>query len=490
MAREIVMPQLGISMDSGRVSRWLKGSGDRVAAGDVLLEVESDKAIVEVEAVAGGRLYIIAGEAGSDVKVGTVIGYILAEGESAPGVAMAAAQSPVAGRENGGTLSAARPGSTVPVVPVPANATRRLPSSPAARRLARELAVDWRQAQGTGLNGRVRERDVVRLAQALQAAIASAVADTETAQHAVVVQAQHSTEEDDSAPRMSPLARDLAASLGIEPAALAARFPGQRVQREDVLLAVREWLQSKTAPAPRPTPAAPEVRRPARRQAMGAVRRLIAERMSHSSQATAAVTLTTEVDATELVRLRETLKAQPDTGPVPSYNVLLAKIVACALALHPDLNASLEDGEVVHWATANIGIAVDTERGLVVPVLVDVAAKPLGQLAAQAEDLLGRAGQSKALPAELTGGTFTISNLGVYQIDAFTPIINSPECAILGVGRLRLVPAIDASGAVTARTMLYLSLTFDHRLVDGAPAARFLQRVSQYVEQPYLWLAR
>jgi pyruvate dehydrogenase E2 component (dihydrolipoamide acetyltransferase) len=199
------------------------------------------------------------------------------------------------------------------------------------------------------------------------------------------------------------------------------------------------------------------------------------------------VTLATKVDATELVELREAIKKDRPERIPPSYNVLLAALVARALVDHPRLNASLRDDEIVFHETVNIGIAVDTERGLVVPVLCDVQTKSLPVLAEETDQLLTRAAQGKALPDELAGGTFTITNLGVYDIDAFTPIINLPECAVLGVGRL--VPElILIDGQPANRTMLTLSLTFDHRLVDGAPAARFLQRVKQFVEQPYLWL--
>jgi pyruvate dehydrogenase E2 component (dihydrolipoamide acetyltransferase) len=173
---------------------------------------------------------------------------------------------------------------------------------------------------------------------------------------------------------------------------------------------------------------------------------------------------------------------------VPSYNALLAKLVAQALGEHPELNTSLDGDEIVTWETVDIAIAVDTERGLLVPVVRDVQDKPVRELAREMEDLLARAKAGKATPDELTGSTFTITNLGVYEIDTFTPIINPPECAILGIGRL-VEKMVVREGSPTVRTMLTLSLTFDHRLVDGAPAARFLQRVKQLVETPYLWLA-
>jgi pyruvate dehydrogenase E2 component (dihydrolipoamide acetyltransferase) len=219
------------------------------------------------------------------------------------------------------------------------------------------------------------------------------------------------------------------------------------------------------------------------------VRRIIAERMAASAHTTAPLTLTTEADATELVRLRQQLK-EDGREPVPSYNDLLAKLVAQALMEHPMVNARFEGDAIVQAATANIGIAVDTDRGLLVPVLRDVQTKSVRQIARESASLIEKARSGRISPDDLHGGTFTITNLGMYEIDAFTPIINLPECAILGVGRIaaKQVVVDPEAERVAIRHMVFLSLTFDHRLVDGAPAARFLQRVKQYVERPSLWL--
>ncbi len=212
--------------------------------------------------------------------------------------------------------------------------------------------------------------------------------------------------------------------------------------------------------------------------------------MSESAHTTAPVTLTTEVDATELVTLREQLRA--DTAaqdPFPTYTDLLAKLCAHALLEHPILNARFEGGTIVMGTSVHIGIATDTERGLLVPVVRDVHTKSVRQLASETRPLIERARAGKATGQELGGGTFTITNLGMFEIDAFTPIINLPECAILGVGRIvsKLI-VIDGAREIAVRQMMYLSLTFDHRLVDGAPAARFLQRVKELITRPYLWL--
>jgi pyruvate dehydrogenase E2 component (dihydrolipoamide acetyltransferase) len=281
--------------------------------------------------------------------------------------------------------------------------------------------------------------------------------------------------------QVSPVARRVAADLQVDLGQLAAQTAGQRITRADVEQAARS--------EPQPTASAPN--------AIGVLqgmRRIVATRMAESARTTVPVTLTTDADATELVRLRQQIAADLATGGLsaPSYNDLLAKLVAVALGEHPALNASLTDEGLVQHAAIHIGIAVDAERGLLVPVLRDVGRKSIQQLAAEAADLIVRAREGKASADELRGSTFTISNLGMYEIDAFTPIINLPECAILGVGRIasRAVVIDEETGTLGARKMMALSLTFDHRLVDGAPAARFLQRVKQFVEHPYLWLTR
>jgi pyruvate dehydrogenase E2 component (dihydrolipoamide acetyltransferase) len=283
----------------------------------------------------------------------------------------------------------------------------------------------------------------------------------------------------------------MADELGLELGLLAHLFPDKaRVEREDVQQAVRQLLERRPpaglASAPTAGPAGAPGKAVRRRAPLGSVRRRIAERMAHSAHTTAPVTLTAEVDATELVRLRETRKAA--AAPlVPSYNALFTKIIATTLAEHPALNASLVDDEIVLWESINVGCAVDTERGLVVPVVREVQSKTLAQLTEEMDGLLKRAAEGKAKPDELTGGTFTLTNLGAFGIDAFTPIINPPETAVLGVGRLAKKMVVVGDQPLM-RTLCVLSLTFDHRLVDGGPAARCLQRLGQLVEQPYLWL--
>lgn len=467
MAHEIVMPQLSLSMDKGQIVNWLKQTGDKINSGDILLEVESDKSTVEVEAVESGVLQIVMGPSDGEIPVGMVIAYTLAEGESPVTV------SPTALPE----MKTAVDTEPVRVITLAARDNgqqfRRLPSSPAARRKAAELQIDWKQATGTGRGGRIKERDVIRFTQ--ERTQTSSLKTTPPVMRSI---------------QLTPLARRIADDFGLDDSSLAALIPeNTRIEREDVEEAIRQIVRERKSVSSTPTSSIQKASMKSAvpsREAMGTVRKRIAERMMLSEQTYAPVTLTTEVDATELVSLRETLKSDPHTAATPSYNVLLTKIVAKALYDYPDLNSSLDGSEIVHWPTINIGVAVDTERGLIVPVVRDVAAKSVSDLTQEMTDLLGRAAQGKATSDELTGGTFTITNLGVQDIDAFTPIINPPECAVLGVGRLRKQMVV-VNDQPAVRTMLVLSLTFDHRLVDGAPAARFLQRIKQLVEKPYLW---
>jgi pyruvate dehydrogenase E2 component (dihydrolipoamide acetyltransferase) len=447
MAFEVFMPRLGWNMETGSLAEWIKKDGDYVEAGEILFTVESDKAIQEVEALESGILRILPDSPppGKEVPVGTLLAYLLKQGEPVPfeakTAATAAAPPPVG--------SAPAPEQQVSAGP---RARRETPAiSPRARRVATELGVDWTNLKGSGRSGRIAERDV-RQAAALAARAPE---------------------------RVSPLARRLAEELGVDLEQLVAKMPGKRIERADVEAAAREAAAVTAGPA---TPLGKTL-------PISSVRRTIAERMATSAHTTAPITLTTEVDATELVRLRTQLK-DDGSQPVPSYNDLLAKLVAVALTEHPMVNARFEGDEIVQAETVNIGIAVDTERGLLVPVVRDAQAKSLRQIAHESAALIEKARDGRISLDELQGGTFTITNLGMYEIDAFTPIINLPECAILGVGRIVAKQiVVDAeSERLLIRHMMFLSLTFDHRLVDGAPAARFLQRVKQYVEKPYLWL--
>ncbi len=457
MAYEVTMPRLGWTMEEGVFGEWLKQDGDEVKAGDLLFTVEGDKATQEVEVFEGGilRLPANAPATGDVIPVGALLAYIVQAGESMPEESGHAARQ-VAQTEQEGAASRT---ATVPAAAQSASSSRHLAAdgwdtptiSPRARRVAGELGVDWAQLRGSGRTGRIVERDVRAAAEigALE----------------MVVDA-------------TPVARRFAAEAGIDLADLTASRPGGRIQREDVEAAIAARRQPVLVDEAA-TQIVPHSR----------IRQITAQRMSESARLTAPVTLTTEADATELVALRQQLKASYARRglAIPSYNDIYIKLNAAALQDHPGLNSSWsEEGLILH-NDINIGFAVETEKGLLAPVLRDVTAKSLREVAAETTRLIEGAHQERLGLESMQGGTFTITNLGMYGIDAFTPIINLPQAAILGIGRIVCKPAVH-EGEVVPRQMVALSLTFDHRVVDGAPAARFLNTVREYVSEPILWL--
>jgi pyruvate dehydrogenase E2 component (dihydrolipoamide acetyltransferase) len=460
MAIELVLPRLGWTMEEGVFVEWLKRDGDTVQPGDLIYTIESDKTTVEVENFDAGILRIPpdAPAPGSRIAVGTRLAYVVQRGETPPFEA-----EPVKAAEPITQQTASKTATHTMTESVNRrnSAAQAVHASPRARRAAKQLGVDWSALAGSGTSGRVLERDVRAAAKVKQQA---------------------------GKLNISPIAQRVAEELGVDVAALLASMPdkSKRIERGDVerFAAAQQMPSVPTTHAPAQPIAAPAA--PARREKISRMRRVIADRMSETARTVVPVTLTTQADATELVRLRKSLKAELGDA-APAYNDMLAKIAAKALTEHPHMNARLEGDEIVTEAGVHIGIAVDTERGLLVAVVRDAQGQSLRQFADASREVIARVQAGAASPDDLRGSTFTITNLGVYEIDVFTPIINAPECAILGVGRIAQQPVM-VKKKVRARHMMALSLTFDHRLVDGAPAARFLQRIKHLIEQPYLWL--
>jgi pyruvate dehydrogenase E2 component (dihydrolipoamide acetyltransferase) len=455
MATEVILPKLGQTMEEGTILEWLKTEGDPVQRGEVLFTTESDKATLEVEAPRKGFLRKILVKEGETVPVLTIVGLVtrtpdedissIESGETAAG--------PTATAPEQKEKPTSEPSQEI-AEPEPMQAEKRIFSSPRARKLARVKNVDLSLVAGTGPNGRIAERDVIAYLESL--------------------------------PKVTPVARKTAEVLGVDISTVSGTGAGGRITRADI----------EAAAQPSAPPTTARTRELGEEGALKTIpvtglRRIIGERMASSAHTTAAVTLVSELDATDLVETREQLKEKvtDEWGFAPSYNDLLAMIVARALQDLPYMNArfSTDGGAIERLAEVNVGIAVDTERGLLVPVIRNADRKGLRVIGTEFRELMKRARSGKALPDDLAGGTFTITNLGVYEIDAFTPIINLPETAILGVGRIQAKP-VARDGNVVIRSMATLSLTFDHRLVDGAPAARFLQRVKQLVESPFLLL--
>ncbi len=456
MAFEITIPRLGWSMEEGTFVRWLKRDGDAVQPGEALFELEGEKSAQDVEAVDGGILRIpaTAPQPGSVVAVGAVVGYLVADGEGTPGIA----------EETSRVITDSMPPAVAAAVSVSAP-----PAAPSVRRMARELGVDLGQIAGSGPAGRITAADV---------RTTSTVAVGSGLNERVV-----SSPRANSSTVASPRARRVARELGIDWTGMSGTGRDGRVREQDVrAMATARPDASRSLATPKFADVAGATS-PVTRH-----RRTIADRMTHSRQHTAPVTLTTRIDATNLVSLRQQFKS--DGGAVvPSYSDIVVKLVALALAQHPQLMTRWVDEQLIVPDVIGIGLAVDTDAGLLVPVIRDVPSLSLVELSAASNRMIAqaRAGQLKA--SDMQGGVFTVTNLGAYGIDAFTPIINSPETAILGLGRIRR-EVVVFENQIVARDQMSLSLTFDHRIVDGAPAARFLQTVSQALETPSAWLLR
>ena len=434
MAAQVVIPQVGNEIEEVTIVAWLVDDGATVRRGQEILEIETDKAVFTVEAPVDGILHRGPFKEGDTVKVLTPVALVGDENDT-----WSDAPAPV-------EAAPARPSSPPASQAGERGDGRQGPfASPRARRLAREHGVDLTRVQGSGPQGRILERDV-------RAALEPAV-------------------------RATPVARRLAAAEGIDLAAVEGTGPGGRITRADV---ERARAVASTAP---------EEDEVWQRVPLRGVRKVIAERMTSSVRTAPQVTLVTEVDATEFVGARERLKAALSEawGFAPAYLDLLALIVVRALRRFPYINARLREETIEYLRPVHLGIAVDTERGLLVPVIKNAHELTLHQLAQRRRELVEQARAGRIAPQDLRGSTFTITSLGTYDIDAFTPIINPPEAAILGVGRIHEKPAVYR-GEIAIRHMWTLSLVFDHRLVDGAPAARFLQHIKAIIEEPYLLL--
>jgi pyruvate dehydrogenase E2 component (dihydrolipoamide acetyltransferase) len=446
MATEVLVPPLGQTVDTVTLVTWYKSEGENVAQGEPLFAIETDKATLDIESPASGVLRGVTAQPGDEVKVLGSIAVILASDEADD-----SSLPPARPRLSKPDTAAVRP-DPVAEDRIRRQSLQRVFISPRARRLAEDQGVPLSALKATGPEGAIIERDVRTYLDA---------------------QAAPSTE----ATLITPVARRMAEEAGLEWRSLVGSGPGGRVTRDDVakvLQAASEMPISDLAP--------PSINEAAESTPLRSVRAVIAERMLHSATQAAQVTLTSEADATALVELRDHLIQD---GIDAAFNDLFLYVLGRALREYPQLNASLEEDTINVWRRIHVGVAVDAERGLLVPVVRDVDQKGLLQLSQETGSLIERAQTGRCTPDELTGGTFTLTNLGMFGVDAFTPLINLPECAILGVGRIKRQPVMIGD-EVIGRYMVWLSLTFDHRLVDGGPAARFLRRVAQLVERPHL----
>ena len=439
MPVEVRLLKVGMTMTEGNVEEWFIADGDPVQKGEMLYRLETEKVNMDVDAEADGTVKHLV-SAGTELGPGEVIGFIFAPDETIPdvlptptplpGEEPVAEKAPVAGKE------------TPPAAPAPKRAAgRRPPASPAARRLAAELDVDLADVDGTGPRGRITEGDVTAAADRAK-----------------------TRDQPKRRQPSSPAARRLAGELGVDIDAVEGTGPGGRITREDVERA------AEAAPAAEP---------------MRGMRRTIADRMYASLRDTAQLTMEMEVDMEDAVKLRTQLVAEWEADGVrPSYTDIIILAAAKALTKHPRMHATLADDAILRHDAVHMGMAVALEEGLVVPVIRDAHAKELKTIAVESRELAERARSGRLGLDDMSGGTFTVTSLGMYGVDTFTPILNTPESGILGVGRIYDGVAWQGDTPVR-RKFLRLSLTWDHRVLDGAPAAEFLVAVRGYLEAPF-----
>ncbi|SHE26010.1 2-oxoglutarate dehydrogenase, E2 component, dihydrolipoamide succinyltransferase [Actinomyces glycerinitolerans] len=446
MAESVKMPALGESVTEGTVSSWLKSVGDTVEVGEPLLEVATDKVDTEVPSPVSGTLLEIRVAEDENAEVGTVLAIVgdPAEAGGAPAEPAPAASTP---QEPAAPTPepAAAPASTAPAAPDASPSVGYV--TPIVRKLARERGVDLATVTGTGVGGRIRKQDVE----------AAAAARAEAAAPAPQAEATPAPQAEPAAPVSAP-----------QPAASSA---------------------APTAASPtRPAPSAGESELRGRTEKMSRLRRLISERMLTSLQTSAQLTTVVEVDVTRVAALRARAKDEfrARNGTKLTYLPFFVAAATEALKAHPKLNATIGDGQVTYHDVEHIGIAVDTPRGLYVPVVKNAGELNIPGLAKRINDLAARTRDNKVEPGELSGATFTITNTGSGGALFDTPIINQPEVAILGLGAItrqpRVVKDADGNEVIAVRSVCYLSLSYDHRLIDGADASRYLMTVKKRLE--------
>ena len=407
MAYEVLMPQLGLTMEEGTVSQWIKHEGDAVKAGDVVVEITTDKLTNEITSEQDGVLLKIVAQEGEDVPVKGLLAYIGQPGEqvgetTAPAVSAASA------------APSAEPAAALASAPAasPAAGGKRIRISPLARKIAGQMGVDYTVLTGTGPSGRIVKRDILAAAE--------------------------------SAPKAAAPA----------PAAVSGTaFPVKNL----------ELMEGDTV------------------EKLTGMRKVVAQRMYTSAVEIPTVTQTVKVDVTALLAFRKKLKEE---GHAFSVNDFVLKAVAKALRRHPEILVSLDGEQIIRRAHVNLGMAVALDAGLIVPVIRDADLLSLEALSAKARDLAERARANQLGADEYKGSTFTVSNLGMFGVESFTPIINQPDAAILGVNCTEDELVMEDDGTIAKHQVLRISLTFDHRLLDGAVAAKFEMTVRDLLEHP------
>jgi len=421
------MPALGMAQDTGKIVKWLKAEGDEVQKGEAIMEVETDKVTVEIEAQGSGTLANVTAAEGDDVPVGQIIAYLLEPGESAPAKSVPA-ESPT-------------PAPTPESTPAPAAVSEStVTATPIAARIAAEHGIDLQAVKPEGV--KISKSDVESYLHTVQTPIPG-----------------------DGKILASPKARRIAAEQGIDLAFVRGSGPEGAVLTEDILT-----IDPAAQPGGAPEPID-----------LSTAWRVMVDRITQSWTQAPHFYLMREVNASQMVRWRESVLQQASIRI--SYTDILVKLVTAALNKHPRINASWQKDTIHVNPDINIGLAVAVEGGLIVPVVHQADKLSLEEIAFRRDELVKRANAGSLQPNDIQGGTFTITNLGMYGIDVFNAVINPPEAAILAVGRI-LERVIAVDGQPSVQPVMMLSLSCDHRVIDGARGAEFIQTLAGLIEEP------
>ena len=452
MATSIVMPQMGYDMHEGKVVRWLKKEGEEVTRGEVIAEIETDKATVEYEAYTGGVMAKIVAEEGVAIPVGGLIAVMTAPGEAIPeDILTDAAIASAADSPAPAAAAVEAPESPIPAAAAPAD-TEEVRASPLARRLAKERGFDLATITGTGPGGRITEADIpVQGAAATPAALASS----------------------NGYIKASPLAKRLARERGIDLATLTGTGPGGRVIEADVLEHAIPAAAGSAAPATRVS----------ENVELSRMRQAIARVTSDSKRDAPHFYVAVDVDMTKAMSFRRDLNDELDAEDRVSVNDLIVKASAIAIGRHPKFNSFFRDDHLQMNAAINVGIAIALESGLIVPGINGCERKSLVEIAAASRDLVSRANSGTLRNDEYSGTTFSVSNLGAFDIESFTAIIFPPHAAILAVGTVKEQPVVR-DGELAIAQIMKATLSTDHRVADGAEAAQFLVEIKKLLQNP------
>lgn len=430
MATIVKMPKLGTTMTEGTIVKWLKKEGEPVEKGEIYVEIQTDKVNIEDEAERSGILRKIIAKEGETVKVGEPIAIIADAHEELPDLEIADDKSPEKQEESSQVIMQQEDRTEDEKETIPG----KIKASPAAKRVARENQIDLSKVTPSGPNGRIVEKDVLAYIQ-------------------------------ENKVRATPVAKKIAMEKQIDLKSLQ-KSPVERITKADLEEQMMMQEEESTIPV------------------IG-MRKIIAESMTYSKKVAPHIYLSLEVDMSKVIDIREKLitLVQDKYDVKLSYNHILIKAVATALRLNPLVNSSFIEEKIILKQNINIGLAVALEDGLIVPVIKDADKKGLGIIAKETAELILKAKNKKLLPDEYQGGTFTITNLGMFDIENFCAIINQPETAILAVGKIMKKPVV-VDDEITIRPMMNLTLSCDHRAIDGAVGAKFLQNLKEILEEP------